>query len=131
MTGEREAQPGRAEGAPEGRPERGRGNRGGSGRWSANRKRVVVMRLLRGEDLESVSRELRVTAATLSGWRDDFLAAGQEALKSRPVADVRDVEIRQLHAKIGELTMAVELKDDLIGRFKARGVVPFESRSRK
>jgi hypothetical protein len=29
-----------------------------------------VLRLLRGEDLETLSRELGVTAATLSGWRE-------------------------------------------------------------
>ena len=60
------------------------------------------------EDLELVSRELGVTAATLSGWRDDFLAGGQAALKSRP-ADDRDDEIARLRAKVGELTMDNEL----------------------
>jgi transposase len=33
-----------------------------------------VLRLLRGEDLETVSRGLGVTAATQSGWREAFLA---------------------------------------------------------
>ena len=33
------------------------------GRFSARRKRATVLRLLRGEDLESVSRELGITAA--------------------------------------------------------------------
>ena len=33
------------------------------GRFSARRKRETVLRLLRGEDLESVSRELMITAA--------------------------------------------------------------------
>ena len=42
---------------------------------SRQRKRDAVLRLLRGEDLELVSRSLGVTAATLSGWRDAFLAA--------------------------------------------------------
>ena len=36
------------------------------GRFSARRKRATVLRLLRGEDLESVSRELGVTAARAS-----------------------------------------------------------------
>jgi len=36
---------------------------------SAKRKFAAVLRLLRGEDLETLSRELGVTAATLSGWR--------------------------------------------------------------
>ena len=53
------------------------------GRFSARRKRVTVLRLLRGEDLESVSRELSITAARASQWRDKFLAAGQAGLKSR------------------------------------------------
>ena len=40
---------------------------GGTGRWSARRKMEAVLRLLKGEDLDALSRELRVTAATLSG----------------------------------------------------------------
>jgi hypothetical protein len=83
-------------------------NSGERGRFSSQRKTAAVLRLLRGEDLELVSRELGVTAATLSGWRDDFLAGGQAALKSRP-ADDRDDEIARLRAKVGELTMDNEL----------------------
>ena len=76
-------------------------------RMSAGRKREAVLRLLRGEDLELVSRELGVTAAELSGWREAFLAAGEVSLKSRP-ADARDAEIGRLKEKVGELTMANE-----------------------
>ena len=57
--------------------------RGRGGRFSAGRKREVVMRLLRGEDLESVSRAVGITAARASHWRAQFLAAGQAGLKSR------------------------------------------------
>lgn len=78
------------------------------GRFSSQRKTSAVLRLLRGEDPELVSRELGVTAATLSGWRDDFLAGGRAALKSRPTDD-RDDEIARLRAKVGELTMDNEL----------------------
>ena len=77
-------------------------------RMSARRKQGTVLRLLRGEDLELVSRDLAVTAAELSGWRDQFLAAGEASLKSRP-ADARDAEIGRLQAKVGELTMTAEL----------------------
>src|SRR5690349_17470626 len=41
---------------------------GRGGRMSRQRKREAVLRLLRGEDLELVSRSLGVTAATLTGW---------------------------------------------------------------
>src|SRR6476661_8074346 len=77
-------------------------------RMSARRKQEAVLRLLRGEDLELISRALGVTAAELSGWRDQFLAGGEASLKSRP-ADARDTEIGRLQAKVGELTMTAEL----------------------
>ena len=77
-------------------------------RMSAQRKQSAVLRLLRGEDLELLSRELGVTAAELSAWRDAFMTAGEASLKTRP-ADGRDVEIGRLKAKVGDLTMANEL----------------------
>jgi transposase-like protein len=89
----------------------------GRQRMSAKRKQSAVLRWLRGEDLELVSRELGVTAAELSAWRDAFLAAGEAALKSRP-ADGRDLELGRLKAKVGELTMANELLDAKIDRLE-------------
>ncbi len=53
------------------------------GRFSSRKKVEAVLRVLRGEDLDLVSRELSLTAATLSAWRDQFLASGQAGLKSR------------------------------------------------
>jgi transposase-like protein len=78
------------------------------GRFSARRKAEAILRLLRGELLDSLARELGVTAATLAQWREEFLAGGQAALKSRP-ADERDAEIQRLRAKVGEITMNNEL----------------------
>src|SRR5213080_1447748 len=86
-------------------------------RMSAGRKRDAVLRLLRGEDLELVSRGLGVTAAEVSGWRDAFLAGGEASLKSRP-ADARDAEIGRLKAKVGELTMTAELLEAKIERLE-------------
>jgi transposase len=87
-------------------------------RMSARRKQAAVLRLLRGEDLELLSRELGVTAAELSGWRDRFLAAGEAVLKSRP-ADIRDAEIGRLKEKVGDLTMTNELLEARIERVEA------------
>jgi transposase-like protein len=47
-------------------------------RWSANKKLDVVLRLLRGEKLEEVSREVGIEAHRLAAWRDEFLDAGKE-----------------------------------------------------
>ena len=89
----------------------------GRRRMSAKRKQGAVLRLLRGEDMELVSRELGVTAAELSGWREAFLAAGEASLKSRP-ADARDHEIGRLKEKVGELPMATELLEAKIERME-------------
>jgi len=81
------------------------------GRFSSQRKMEAVLRLIRGESLDALSRELGVTGATLGEWREKFCSGGQSALKSRP-ADERDDEIQRLRAKIGEITMANELLRD-------------------
>src|SRR5687767_6392212 len=81
---------------------------GERGRWSSRRKMEVVLRALRGEDLDALSRELGVTAGAIAQWREQFLAGGQAAVESRP-ADERDDELGRLRAKVGELTMESEL----------------------
>ena len=90
------------------------------GRFSARRTRATVLRLLRGENLESVSRELGITAARASHWRDQFLAAGQAGLKSR-APDARDEEHQRLHAKVGELLMENELLYAKVDHLEAGG----------
>lgn len=50
-------------------------------RWSARRKAEVVLRLLRGEPIGEVSREIRVAAPELERWRREFLEGGQQGLR--------------------------------------------------
>ena len=102
-----------------------RGSNGERGRWSSRRKTEVVLRVLRGEDLDALSRELTVTAGTIAQWRAQFLASGQAGLKSR-AADERDDELGRLRAKVGELTMENELLRERARRAEAEG--PFVRR---
>jgi transposase len=81
---------------------------GRGGRMSRQRKRDAVLRLLRGEDLETVSRSLGVTAATLSGWRDAFLAAGEAGLSTRSTTG-EELESERLKARLGEMLLKQEL----------------------
>ena len=77
-------------------------------RWSAGRKRDVVLRLLRGESLEALSREVGVEIYRLEGWRERALAGLEVGLKDRqgePLAEALDAAKRH----IGELSMEVEL----------------------
>jgi len=81
---------------------------GGTGRWSARRKTEAVLRLLKGEDLDTLSRQLKVTAATLSEWRDVFLANAVAGLKSREV-DGRDDKIAALEKALAETALELSV----------------------
>ena len=61
------------------------GVRGGRGRRGATRKMDLVLRILKGEDLDALSPEVKVMAARLARWRDEALASMQTGLKSREV----------------------------------------------
>jgi hypothetical protein len=100
-------------------------------RITSGRKRDAVLRILRGEPLEIVAREVGVTAADLSGWRDAFLEAGEASLKAR-ARDDRAATIDRLRTKVGELTMDTELLQAKIERLEAGGGGgPFGSRRSK
>ena len=68
----------------------------------------AVLRLLRGEELDALSRELGVAASTLAGWKEAFLAAGQSGLKSRE-PDPQSEENAQLKVLVGDLTLRLEI----------------------
>lgn len=94
---------------------------------SRQRKRDAVLRLLRGEDLESVSRSLGVTAATLSGWREAFMAAGEASLATR-LTSGEALESERLKAKLGEMLLERELLEAKITALEARGPGPLARR---
>jgi transposase len=77
-------------------------------RWTAARKREVVLRIFRGEPLDLVSRELGVELYRLEKWRDAALAGMEEALKARN-GDPLKAELDTAMQRIGELSMENEL----------------------
>ena len=108
------ARPGGAE-----RPqESGAAAPGRGGRMSRQRKTAAVLRLLRGEDLETVSRSLGVTAATLSGWREAFLTAGEAALATKP-ASGEELASERLKAKLGAALIERDLLHEKIALLEA------------
>ena len=77
-------------------------------RWSASRKLDVVLRLLRGESLEMVSREVGVDLYRLKAWQARALAGlalGLKAQGGEPLAAELDAAKRH----IGELSMEIAL----------------------
>jgi transposase len=95
-------------------------------RWSAARKKEVVLRLLRGEPMDAVSREVAIPIYKLEQWRDRALAGMDAGLKERE----NDPVVSQLddaNRRIGELVMEVEIlhkerraKRPLAGRRSSR-----------
>ena len=98
-------------------------------RWSAKRKQEVVLRLLRGESLDALSRETGQPASVLSGWRDEFLEGGMAALKRRtddPKVTVLEQELKRAQRLVGDLMMDKELLEMRMARFE--GELPFPRR---
>ena len=77
-------------------------------RWTVTRKREVALRLLRGEPVELLSRQLGVEIFRLEQWREKAIAGIDASLKDRkgdPVKAELDIAMK----RIGELIMQVEL----------------------
>ena len=89
----------------------------------------MVLRLLKGETLDGLSREFDVPAQKLTKWRDTFLQGGLENLKEKPSSPI-DSENHLLKQMIGEKSMEIELLYQKIDKFEA-GLRPKSKRSRK
>jgi transposase len=74
-------------------------------RLSSKKKAELVLRILRGESIDEVSRSENVTMSDLTIWRDKFLAYGQVGLKKTPEGSAA-AEYEQV---IGKLQMEIEL----------------------
>ena len=77
-------------------------------RWGLTRKREVALRLLRGEPVEALSRELGVEIHRLEKWRDKALAGIDSGLREREGDPLQD-ELAAAVKRVGELSMEIEL----------------------
>lgn len=77
-------------------------------RWTAKRKAAVVLEVLKNQITGvEACRKYGIKQSELEAWTDHFLAGGENALRSRPRDDeaLREAEIKDLQAKIGELVL--------------------------
>jgi transposase len=77
-------------------------------RWSTNRKKEVVLRMLRGESVDALSRELAVEIYRLEQWRERALAGLDSGLKERE-NDPLEAKLDDANRRIGELSMEIEI----------------------
>lgn len=92
--------------APE--PAAATGPLGPNQRWTVTRKREVALRLLRGEPLDALARELGVEIYRLEEWKNRALAGIDASLRERD-GDPLERELQSARGKIGELMMDNEL----------------------
>lgn len=77
-------------------------------RWSAGRKKEVVLRLLRNESVDDISREVSVPIYKLEQWHDRALAGIDAGLKERENDPVL-AQLDEAKRRIGELVMENEI----------------------
>ena len=95
-------------------------------RWTAKRKAALVLSILRGEtSVQEAARKHGLTVAEVEDWKDKFLLAAENALRSRPKDEeaLKEEQIKRLKQKIGELVLDIDiLKEAMKGR-------PFEPKT--
>lgn len=90
-----------------------------SQRKSAKRKSELVLRVLRGESLEEVSRAEKVTIAELSEWREQFIQKGTDGFKKDP----EKAEVGRYERIIGRQQMELEIikkKNELMAKYREK-----------
>jgi hypothetical protein len=68
---------------------------------------------LRGESLDLLAREMGQPAGRIASWREEFLAAGREGLKSRPLP-AEERELAEAQRKVGQLQLEVDILQALL-----------------
>jgi transposase len=77
-------------------------------RWSMQARKEVVLRILSGESIEDISRELEVEVFRLEEWRDSAVSAMDDGLKGKGRGK-ENKELDEARKTIGRLTMELEL----------------------
>lgn len=77
-------------------------------RWSASRKMEIVTRYMRGETLDSLSREIGMPSAEIEKWHQRALKGIEISLKNREKDPLQN-DLNLAKKQIGELSMENEL----------------------
>ena len=99
-------------------------------RWSAARKREIVLRLLQGEPLDTLAREIGVEPYRLERWRERAVAGIDASLKERAESDPLQAGLAAAHQRLGALSMENELLRAKIARLE-NGTPFHRARSRR
>jgi len=77
-------------------------------RWSAHRKKDAVLRMICGEPLDALSRELCIEVCRLEEWHERAMQGMEDALKLRE-GDSHLAELEAAMRRIGEISLENEM----------------------
>jgi len=81
-------------------------------RWTSKRRAALVLSILKGEtSAQEAARKHGLTVAEIEDWRERFLLAAENALRSRPKDEeaLKDERIKKLERKIGEMVLDMDI----------------------
>ena len=81
-------------------------------RWTAKRRVALVVSIVKGDtSIAEAARQHGLTVAEVEEWREKFLLGAENALRTRPKDEdaVKDVQIKKLKQKIGDLVLDNDL----------------------
>ncbi len=89
-------------------------------RWTAKRRTALVVSIVKGEtSVAEAARKHGLTMAEVEDWKDRFLLAGENSIRSRPKEEeaLKDEQIKKLKQKVGELVLDMDiLREAINGR---------------
>ena len=96
-------------------------------RWTAKRKSAIVLDILKGKTTAAeIARQYDLTVSEIEEWKARFLDSAEEGLRTNP-RDAKakwEAEKKNLYAKIGELTLDIEIlkkTEDILRREEEDG----------
>ena len=81
-------------------------------RWTAKRRAALVLQIIKGEtSVQEAARKHALKVSEVEEWKEKFLEAAENALRSRPKEEesLKDDRIRQLERKIGEMVLDMDI----------------------
>ena len=81
-------------------------------RWTAKRRAALVLSIVKGETtVVEAARKHDLTVAEIESWKDTFLLAAENALRSRPKDEeaLHQEQVKKLERKVGQLVMELDI----------------------
>lgn len=96
-------------------------------RWTAKRRAALVLSIVKGEtSAPEAARKHGLTVAEVESWKERFLLAAENALRSRPRDEeaLKEERIKQLERKIGEMVLDMDILREAMKPYR-----PFDAKT--